>query len=138
MFLSSLLAFCIVEPTVSSQSANPEEVNFCDLIREAAKYEGHLVRIAVYYGATAHAALVTGKGCPSSPTEKYFAALTWGHDFDLSSKNAKSMFGLVKNGHTAEVTLVCLVHAGEKYGFYDAQVQLELKKIEAVRRYPSS
>ena len=77
--------------------------------------------------------------CPSPSTEKYFAAPIWGHDFDLAGKNAKSLFKILRDGGTADVTLVGIVHAlpHEKYGFYDAPVQLELKKIEIVKRDPA-
>lgn len=137
--LTCLVAFCIAESDLSGQATKPEEVSFCDLVRDPTKYDGHLVRITAQYSATVHAALVTGKACPSPLTERYFAAPTWGRDFDLSSKNAKSLLKLLKKGDTAEITLVAIVHAvpHEKYGFYDAPVQLELKIIERLKRDPS-
>jgi hypothetical protein len=131
-----LFAFCIPASSLSGQAPEPEEVSFCDVVREPANYNGHLVRITAQYSATAHAALMTGKACPSSSTAKYFAAPAWGSDFDAFSKSAKALFKILKKGDAAELTLIGFVHAlpHEKYGFYDAPVQIEIKRIEIVKR----
>jgi hypothetical protein len=140
-FLVSLIylfAFYFSVSGLFGQTSKPEEPSFCELVREPTKYDGHLVRISAQYSTTAHAALIAAKSCPSSSTEKYFAAPTWSHDFDLAGKNAKSLFKILRDGGTADVTFVGVVRAlpHEKYGFYDAPVQLELKKIETVKRDP--
>src|ERR1700689_3080693 len=96
MSFASLLVFCTAESSLSGQAMKPEEVDFCDLVREPAKYEGHLVRISAQYSTTIHAALITGTACPSPSNERYFEAPTWGPDFDLANKNAKFLFKLLK------------------------------------------
>jgi len=93
------------------------------------------VRITAQYSATVHGALMTGKACPSSSTVKYFAAPGWGSDFDASSKSAKALFKILRERDAAELTPIGIVHAlpHEKYGFYDAPVQIEIKRIEIAK-----
>jgi hypothetical protein len=137
--LACFLVFCPAQSRLSGQEAKPEEVNFCDLVQQPERYDGHIIRTTATYSATAHSAGLTGKTCPSGTNAKRYAAVVFGKDFDTSSRNAKTLFHLLQKGQSAEAILVGVVHAAahEKYGYYDAPLQLELTNVEKIKRDPS-
>ena len=51
---------------------------------------------------------------------------------------AQKHCSILKKGDAAELTLIGFVHAlpHEKYGFYDAPVQIEIERIEIVKTRP--
>jgi hypothetical protein len=136
LLLASVLVFCIVHSRLFGQETQPEGVDFCDLVRDPGRYDGHFISTAATYSATVHSALLTGKACRATSTEKRYVSPSFSKDFNSSSHSAKLLFQIIKEGQSADVSLVGLVHASahQKYGYHDAPLQLEINRIEKIKR----
>jgi hypothetical protein len=139
LLLACFLGLCPAQSSLYGQEAKLEEVNFCDLVQQPERYNGHLVRTTATYSTTVHSAGLTGKTCPTGTNAKRYAAVVFGKDFDTSSPNAKTLSRILKKGQSAEAVVIGVVHAAahERYGYYDAPLQLELKSVEKIKRDPS-
>jgi hypothetical protein len=135
LLLAYVLVFCIVHSSLFGQETQPEGIDFCELVQNPGRYDGHLISTTATYSATVHSALLTGKACPATPTEKRYISPSYSKDFNSSSYNAKLLFKIIKKGQSADVSLIGLVHASahQKYGYYDAPLQLEINKIEKIK-----
>ena len=120
---------------VSAQSAKPEEVKFCDLLRDAARYDGRLVKTNALYSRAIDVDSLSSKDCPSTLKERHTADPIMGRAFDRNGKSARMLSKLLKKGVTAEVTITGTVHAqlGQEHGYYQVPVQIEIGEVDDVK-----
>jgi hypothetical protein len=85
------IAFFLPTVTSSAQLAKPGEVKFCDLIRDAAKYDGKLVKTTALYSRKIDGDSLSSKDCQSTLNEQHSADPIVGHDFNQSSRNGKAL-----------------------------------------------
>lgn len=134
-----VFAFWFVQFKAFGQEERPQRVNFCDLVRQPGRFDGHLVRTTATYSVTMNSGVLTDKTCPSTLTEKHVVVISFSKEFDSKGHNAKSLFQSVKKGHSVEVVLVGVIHAApdQTYGYTDAPSQLETSNIDDLKHDPT-
>jgi len=131
---ATLILYFLGSVSAWAQALKPNEVKFCDLIRDG-KYDGKLVKTTALYSRKIDGDSLTSNDCPSTLNEQHTANAIIGHDFNQSSRNAKALSKLLKRGATAEVTVTGVVHAqpGQEHGYYQVPLQIEIKEVDEVK-----
>jgi hypothetical protein len=127
--------FVLLAVQVSAQVAKPEEVKFCDLLRDTEKYDGRFVKTRALWSRTIDGDSLSSEDCQSTLKEQHTADPITGQGFDRASRNAKTLSKLLKRGVMAEVTITAVVHAqqGKEQGYYAVPLQVEIKELEDVK-----
>jgi hypothetical protein len=136
LLLPTFVTLFVLSPVhVSAQVAKPEEVKFCDLLRDTEKYDGRLVKTRALYSRTIDGDSLSSEDCQSTLKEQHTADPITGQGFDRSSRNAKTLSKLLKRGVTADVTITGVVHAqhGKEHGYYGVPLQVEIKELDDVK-----
>jgi hypothetical protein len=130
-----VISFFLSSVAVSAQTAKPEDVKFCDLIRDTAKYDGKLVKTTALYSRTIDADSLSNKDCQSTLKEQHTADAIMGRGVEHASRGAKDLSKLLKKGLTAEVTITGFVHAqhGQERGYYEVPLQVEIEEVNDVK-----
>jgi hypothetical protein len=135
----SVVIACVWVRTAGQKPPDAKIVLFCDMAADPVKFDGQLVKTQAQYSGSDHGALLTSSSCPSPSGSKKYANPRWGSSFDSSSRNAKILTTLLRKHETADVTVTGVVHAkaGVWYGIYDAPFEIDLQKIDEIKRDPN-
>ena len=128
--LAILLARCAAGKT----GAEPQNVNYCDVVASPASYDGKVLSIEVILSPSEHSLTLYGAACV--PKEGYNVTTqailpdSW-----ESLPNGKKLKAILKRGRDAKVKLIgTFENSGKEYGPDAARFRFSVSQVKAVSR----
>ena len=120
-------------PKCTENSAVPF-VQYCDLVREPGKHDGHLLRTEAVWQKMVHSGALADRSCPASGPDLLLTLPSFSQDSNFKSAIRKELWKLLDKGGTARVRIMGIFHGakGRPYASDGQRFQMEIKCLLTV------